>query len=62
VLRQWHRLLREAMGDPPLEVFKARVNGALGSLSWWVATLLVAWVWNWVDFKVPSNPSHSVIQ
>ena len=32
VKRCWHRLLREAVGDLPLEAFKARLNGALGSL------------------------------
>ena len=37
--RCWHRLLREAVGDLPLEAFKARLNGDLGSLIWWVATL-----------------------
>jgi len=32
------QLLREAVGAPSLEVFKAGLNGALGSLSWWVGT------------------------
>jgi len=27
---------------PSLEAFKARVNGALGSLVWWLATLHTA--------------------
>jgi len=26
------------VGAPSLEVLKARLDGALGSLSWWVAT------------------------
>jgi len=32
VVRCWHRLPREAVGAPSLEVFKARLDGALGSL------------------------------
>jgi len=32
VVRQWHRLLREAVGAPSLEDLKARLEGALGSL------------------------------
>jgi len=41
-VRQWHRLPREAVGAPSLELLKARLDGALGSLSWWVATLPMA--------------------
>ena len=33
VVRHGHRLPREAVGAPSLEVFKARLDGALGSLS-----------------------------
>ncbi|KFO78597.1 hypothetical protein N303_07713, partial [Cuculus canorus] len=32
VVRHWHRLSREAVAAPSLEVFKARLDGALGSL------------------------------
>ncbi|KFO79923.1 hypothetical protein N303_15217, partial [Cuculus canorus] len=32
VVRHWHRLPREAVDAPSLQVFKARLNGALGSL------------------------------
>ena len=38
-VRQWHRLPEEAVGAPSLNVFKAGLDGALGSLSWWVAVL-----------------------
>ena len=31
------RVPREAVDAPSLVVFKARLDGALGSLSWWVA-------------------------
>jgi len=37
VARPWHRLPREVMDAPSLEVFMA-IGWALGSLSWWVAT------------------------
>ncbi|KFQ36109.1 hypothetical protein N332_12316, partial [Mesitornis unicolor] len=32
VMRHWHRLPREAVDAPSLEVFKARLDGALGNL------------------------------
>ena len=32
VVRCWHRLSREAVDAPSLEVFKARSDGAMGSL------------------------------
>jgi len=35
-------LCRDAVGAPSLEVLKSRLDGALGSLSWWVAALSVA--------------------
>jgi len=38
---------------PSLEAFKARLDGALGSLIWWwVATLPTAAGWSWLDFRV----------
>jgi len=58
-------LLSLTEGDksaPFLEAFRARWDGTLGSLSWWGAALPVAWHWEWVIFKVPSNLSHSVTQ
>jgi len=33
-VRHWHRLPREAVVAPSLEVFKARLDGAMGSLIW----------------------------
>ena len=41
MLRHWHRLPREAVSAPSLEVFKASLGGALGTLSWWGAALPV---------------------
>ena len=35
VLRFWQRLSKEAVDAPSLEVLQARLDGALGSLSWW---------------------------
>ncbi|KFO79153.1 hypothetical protein N303_11812, partial [Cuculus canorus] len=32
VVRHWHKLPREAVAAPSLEMFKARLDGALGSL------------------------------
>ena len=42
VVRRWHRLPREAVDAPSLEAFKARLDVALGSLVWWLATLNMA--------------------
>jgi len=36
------QLPREAVGAPSLEVLKARLDGALGSLMWWGAILPLA--------------------
>jgi len=35
----WHRLPREAVDAPSLEVFKARLDGALSNLVWWKVSL-----------------------
>ena len=55
------QLPREAVDAPSLEVLKARLDGTLGSLSWWVAALLMAMGWDCMVFKVPSNLSHFMI-
>ena len=39
VVRHWLMLPREAADSPSLEVIKARLDEALGSLIWWLATL-----------------------
>ena len=61
VVRHWHRLPREAVDDPSLVVFRASLDGALGSLIQWVAALSTARGWRLTIFKVPSNLIHSVI-
>ena len=42
VVRDWHRLPREAVDAPSLAVFKARLDGALSKLVWWKVSLPVA--------------------
>jgi len=56
VMSYWHRLSRGAVDAPSLKVFKATLDGTLGSLSWWLATLSMAEGWNWMTFKVSTNP------
>ena len=42
VVTHWNRLPREVVDAPSLEAFKARLDVALGSLVWWLATLHIA--------------------
>ena len=42
VVTHWNRLPKEAVGAPSLQAFKARLDVALGSLGWWLATLHIA--------------------
>ena len=42
VVKCWYRLPREDVDAPSVEVFKARLDGALGSLSWRLVALPVA--------------------
>jgi len=42
VLRNWHRLPREAVAAPSLAGFKARLDGALSKLVWWRVPLPMA--------------------
>jgi len=39
VVTHWNRLPKEAVDAPSPEAFKARLDVALGSLLWWLATL-----------------------
>ena len=60
MVRHWHRLPREAVDAPSLEVLKARLDDVLGNLVWWEVSVPMAAGWNQVGFKVPSNPNRSV--
>ena len=42
VVTHWNRLPKEVVDAPPLGVFKARLDVALGSLVWWLVTLHIA--------------------
>ena len=42
VVTHWNRLPKEAVDAPSLGTFKARLDVALGSLVWWLATLHIA--------------------
>ena len=42
VVTHWNRLLEEVVDAPSLEAFTARLDVALGSLVWWLATLCIA--------------------
>ena len=66
VVRCWNSCPERLwMPRPSLEVFKARLDGALGSLGWYemgrLVALHVAGGWSFVILELPSNPGHSVI-
>ena len=42
LMTHWNRLPKEVVDAPSLEAFKARLDVALGSLVWWLATLHIA--------------------
>ena len=42
VVTHWNRLPKEVVDAPSLEALKARLDVALGSLGWWLATLHIA--------------------
>ena len=42
MVRHWNRLPREVVEAPFLEVFKARLDEALGNLVWWRVSLPAA--------------------
>ena len=67
VVRCWNSCPERLwMPRPSLEVFKARLDGELGSLGcceMWrlVALPVVGGGWSFMILEVPSNPSHSMI-
>ena len=56
VVMHWHRLPKEVVDDPSLEAFKARLDVALGSLVWWLATLHIAGGLKLDDYCGPFQP------
>ena len=52
----WNRLPKEAVDALSLEAFKARLDVALGSLVWWLATLHIAGGLNLDDHYGPFQP------
>ena len=56
VVMCWKRLPRKVVGAPSLEAFKARLDVALGSLVWWLATLPTARGLKLTDLYGPFQP------
>lgn len=57
----WNRLPRETVAAPSLEVFKARLDAALGSLICWVVSLPnIRGGWPKWSLSVPFNLNHSI--
>ena len=52
----WNRLPKEAVDAPSLEAFNARLDVALGSLVWWLATLHIAGGLKLDDHYSPFQP------
>jgi len=57
----WHRLPKDVVDAPSLEAFKARLDVALGSLVWWLATLHTAGDLKLDDHCGPFQLRHSMI-
>ena len=53
------QLPTQAVGAPSLEEFKARLDGALGSLSWWVVFLSIVEVGT--GWAVGSPPTQAIL-
>ena len=60
VVTHWNRLPKEVVDAPSLEAFKARLDVALGSLVWWLATLHIAGGLKLDDHCGPFQPRHYV--
>ena len=63
VVKQWNRLPKEVVEAPFLEAFKTRLDVALGSRVWWLATLPVAGGLELGDHCGPfqARPSHDSV-
>ena len=58
VVTHWNRLPKEVVDAPSLEAFKARLDVALGSLVWWLATLHIPGGLKLDDYCGPFQLSH----
>ena len=56
VVTHWNRLPKEAVDAPSLGALKARLDVALGSLVWWLATLHTAGALKLDDHGGPLYP------
>ena len=56
MMRHWHRLLRETVDVPSLEVFETWLDGALVSLVWWMAALNTAGEFELDDQRAGAPP------
>jgi len=56
VVTHWNRMPKEVVDASSLEAFKARLDVALGSLVWWLATLHIAEGWKLDDHCGPFQP------
>ena len=56
VVTHWNRLPRAVVDAPSLEAFKVRLDVALGSLVWWLATLHIAGGLKLTDHCGPFQP------
>jgi len=56
VVKHWSRLPREAVDAPSLEMFKARLDGALSNLIQRKMSLLIAGGLGWMASKGPFQP------
>ena len=61
VVTYWNMLPREVVDAPLLEVFKPRLDVALGSLVWWLVTPHIAGGWNEMSTVDLFNPGHSMV-
>lgn len=60
VMRALHTSSK-AVAAASVEAFKARLHGDCSNLGWWKVFLPIAG-WNWMVFRVPPNPNHSVMK
>lgn len=61
MVRPWNRFLREVLDAPSLKAFNVRLGGSLSNPVYWKVYLIMAEDLEPDDFKVFSNPNHSLI-